>query len=215
MRSLFVYTLSDRMTNGLQAVNAVPHKGQNTNVEYFSRNLINKVDSIKIIVLVVKLWSGLLWLRIGSKCEWLCGWQCVLNSVVTTNFSRRNLLSALPRAPHTAANCTAQCPLLFYFFQILRICGWDIAIGTVTRLSRFGFGRNNKFFSYGPSRIPTNTFCSFLCSPIRAICPVHLIHLDWITIATSGEKLAPCNFPLCSFLQPPVSSSHVGPKVVM
>jgi len=115
---------------------------------------------------------------IGSICEWLCGRQCFVNRVATTNFSRRNLSSALPRATHATAICTAQCPLLFCFFQVLRICGWDVAVGTVTRLLRFDFGRSNKFFSSGPSRLPTNTLRSFLSSPIRAICPVHLILLD-------------------------------------
>jgi len=139
----------------------------------------------------------------GSKCEWLSGWQRILNSVATTDFSRRNLLSALSPAPHTAAICTAQCPLLFCFFQILRICGWDIAVGTVTRLSRFDSCRSNKCCSSGPSRLSTNILCSILCSPTRAICPVHLILLDWIMLVTFGDKLTPWNFSLCSFLQPP------------
>ena len=109
--------------------------------------------------------------------------------VSTTNFSRRNLLSAVPRAPHVTANCTAPCPLLFCFFQILRICGWDIAVGMVTRLrdakpsewSRFDFGRSNKFFSSGTSRLPTNTLCSFPCPPPHTChmpCPSHPPWLD-------------------------------------
>jgi hypothetical protein len=142
--------------------------------------------------------------------------------VWTINFSRRNLLSAVSRTPHATANCTASCPLLFCFFQILRICGWDIAFGTVTRLraakpsewSQFDFGRSNKFFSSGPSRLPTNTFSSFLCPPhphpIRVTCPVHLILLDWIILVVFGDKLTPWNFSLCNFLQPPVTSSHLG-----
>lgn len=146
----------------------------------------------------------------------------VWTSVATTNFSRRNL-SAVPRAPHATANCTAPCPLLSCFFQILRICGWDIAVGTMTRLraanpsewSQFDFGRSNKFFSSGPSRLPTNTLRSFLSSPIRAICPVHLILLDWIIPVTFGDQLTPWNFSLPSFLQPPVNSSHLGPNVFL
>jgi len=50
--------------------------------------------------------------------------------------------------------------------------------------------------------------------PIRALCPAHLI-LDFITRAILGEQYRSLNSSLCSFLHSPVTSSLLGPNIVL
>jgi hypothetical protein len=59
-----------------------------------------------------------------------------------------------------------------------------------------------------PSFRPPNQ--NVVCTPHlpkRATCPARLIHLALITLTTPGEEYNPCSSSLCSFLQPPVTSS--------
>ena len=52
-------------------------------------------------------------------------------------------------------------------------------------------------------------------SPIRATCPAHLILLDFITRTILGEEYRPFSSSLCSLLHSPVTSSLLGPNILL
>jgi hypothetical protein len=54
-----------------------------------------------------------------------------------------------------------------------------------------------------------------LTSPMRATCPAHFILLALITLTILGEDYKPCSSSLCSFLQPHVTSSLLGPNILL
>jgi hypothetical protein len=56
----------------------------------------------------------------------------------------------------------------------------------------------------------TNNIHAILFAPIRATCPAHFILLDLIIVFTLGEEYRLWSSSLCSFLQPPVTSSLFG-----
>ena len=51
--------------------------------------------------------------------------------------------------------------------------------------------------------------------PMRAACPTHLIHLDFITRTIFGEQYRSLSSSLCSFLHSPVTSSLLGPNILL
>ena len=58
--------------------------------------------------------------------------------------------------------------------------------------------------------------CTNLSSlPIRATCPAHLILTDFINRTIFGEQYRSLSSSLCSFLHSPVTSSLLGPNIVL
>ena len=58
--------------------------------------------------------------------------------------------------------------------------------------------------------------CTQLSSlPIRATCPAHLIHPDFITRTIFGEQCRSLNSSLPSFLHSPVTSFLLGPNILL
>ena len=66
-----------------------------------------------------------------------------------------------------------------------------------------------------PSGFPTKTLYTPLSSPIRAICPAHLVLLDFITRTILGEEYGSLSFSLCNFLHFPITSSLLGPNILL
>ena len=66
-----------------------------------------------------------------------------------------------------------------------------------------------------PSGFPTKTLYTPLLYPIRATCPAHLILLHFITRTIFGEQNRSFSSSLCSFLHSPVTSSLLGPNILL
>ena len=69
---------------------------------------------------------------------------------------------------------------------------------------------------WSPSlRFPQQDPIHPLSSPICAICPAHLILLDFITRTILGEQYKSFSSSLCNLLHSPVTSSLLGPNILL
>ena len=66
-----------------------------------------------------------------------------------------------------------------------------------------------------PQIFPTKTLCTPLLFPIRATCPTHLILLHLTHQVMFSEQYRPLSSSLCSYLQSPVTSSLLGPNILL
>jgi hypothetical protein len=65
------------------------------------------------------------------------------------------------------------------------------------------------------SGFPSKLLNALLFYSIRASCPVHFILLDLINLIVLGEEYKLWSSSLCSFLQPPVTSSLFGQNIFL
>ena len=95
----------------------------------------------------------------------------------------------------------AQSNLISHFLKINLNIILQSTPGSTQRFPSFRFPHQN------PVHAPS--------SPIRATCPAYLILLDFITRKILSECYSSLSSSLCSFLHSPVSSSLLGPNILL
>ena len=104
-------------------------------------------------------------------------------------------------------------PALFWAKSIQSMPPYPSSWGSIIILSfHLYLGLPNGLFLSG---FPTITLYTLLLSPIRATCTTHLILLDFIIQRIFGEQYRSWSFSLCSFLHSHVTSSLLGPNVIL
>jgi len=63
-----------------------------------------------------------------------------------------------------------------------------------------------------PSDFPTKILYMYIIYPMRTTCNAYLISLDFIAVITFREAYILRSTSLCSLLQPPATSSLLGPN---
>ena len=66
-----------------------------------------------------------------------------------------------------------------------------------------------------PTGLPTKSLYAFLYSPICITCPVDPSLPDLVTRITVGEKYGASSFSLCSLLHSRITSSPLGPNILL
>jgi len=116
----------------------------------------------------------------------------------------RRFITALTSVRHLSLSCVS--PIQSIYAHPTS-CRSILILSTHLRL-----GLPSGFF---PSGFPSKTLYTPLSSLIRATCPAHLILLDFITHTILGEQYKSFSSSLCSLLHSLVTSSLLGPNVLL
>jgi hypothetical protein len=104
-----------------------------------------------------------------------------------------------PKVHYRIHNCPTPIRILNQLVSVHALTSW----GSVLILS-----------SHLRLGLPHQTLYTPLLSPIRATCRAHSI-LDFITLTVAGEEYRSVSSSLCSFLHYPVTSSLLGPNILL
>jgi len=116
-----------------------------------------------------------------------------------------------PKVHYRIHNCPTPVPVLSQLDSVHIPTSHFLKIHLNTILP-FTTESSKLLFSSG---FPTKTMYAPLFYTISATCPVHFILLDFITRTILGEEYKSFSSSLCSFLHSPVTSSLLGPNILL